>query len=141
MPATPDGPILAFDVGSRRIGIAIGHPLGGGARALRTLGSDDWHGIDALVADWQPQALVVGLPLALDGAEQPMSRHAREFARALEKRYARPVHLTDERGTSQEAARRFAHHRAAGAARRSDAAELDALAAAVILDQWLASSQ
>ncbi|MBX3689882.1 Holliday junction resolvase RuvX [Dokdonella sp.] len=141
MPATPDGPILAFDVGSRRIGIAIGHPLGGGARALRTLTSDDWDGIDALVADWQPQALVVGLPLALDGAEQPMSRRAREFARALEKRYARPVHLADERGTSQEAARRFAHHRAAGAARRSDAAELDALAAAVILDQWLASSQ
>ncbi|MBX3701169.1 MAG: Holliday junction resolvase RuvX [Dokdonella sp.] len=141
MPATPDGPVLAFDVGTRRIGVAIGHPLGAGARALRTLASDDWSGLDALISDWQPQQFVVGLPLTLDGGEQPMSRRAREFARALEKRYARNVHLADERGSSQEAARRFARERASGAARRKDAAELDAVAAAVILDQWFASAQ
>jgi len=138
MPATPDGPTLAFDFGTRCIGVAIGHPLGGVARALRTVATDDWAALDALVADWQPSNLVVGLPLALDGGEQPMSKRAREFAVALEKRYARNVHLADERGSSQEAARRFARRRADGAARRKDAADIDALAAAVILDQWFA---
>lgn len=140
MPATPDGPTLAFDLGTRWIGVAIGHPLGGAARALKTIAADDWAALDALVADWQPRDLVVGLPLALDGGEQPMSKRAREFAGALEKRYARAVHLADERGSSQEASRRFAQHRAEGAARRKDAADLDSLAAAVILDQWLAGN-
>ena len=139
MPATPDGPTLAFDFGTRWIGVAIGHPLGGTARALKTIACDDWATLDALVADWQPRALVVGLPLALDGGEQPMSKRAREFATALEKRYARAVHLADERGSSQEAARRFARRRSEGAARRKDAADIDSLAAAVILDQWFAN--
>lgn len=139
MPATPDGPTLAFDFGTRWIGVAIGHPLGGTARALKTIACDDWATLDALVADWQPRDLVVGLPLALDGGEQTMSKRAREFAAALGKRYARAVHLADERGSSQEAARRFARRRADGAARRKDAADIDSLAAAVILDQWFAN--
>ncbi len=140
MPATPDGPMLAFDLGTRWIGVAIGHPLGGAARALKTIAADDWPAIDALIADWQPQALVVGLPLALDGGEQPMTRRARAFATALQQRYACRVHLADERGSSQEAARRFARRRADGHARRKDAAHIDALAAAVILDQWFAGT-
>lgn len=140
MPATPDAPTLAFDLGTRWIGVAIGHPLGGGARALKTLPADDWPALDALVADWQPAQLVVGLPLALDGGEQAMTRRARAFADTLGQRYARPVHLSDERGSSQEAARRFAQQRAAGSARRKHAAELDSLAAAVILDQWFSSA-
>lgn len=140
MPATPDGPILAFDLGTRRIGVAIGNRIGGTARGLGTVAADDWPALDALIADWRPQALVVGLPLALDGSEQPMSRRARAFAGTLAQRYACTVHLADERGTSQEAARRFARGRAAGTARRKDAADLDALAAAVILDQWLAGN-
>jgi len=139
MPATPDGPALAFDLGTRWIGVAIGHPLGGNARALKTIAAGDWAALDALIADWQPRDLVVGLPLALDGSEQPMSKRAREFAVALERRYTRAVHLADERGSSQEAARRFARRRAEGAARRKDANDIDSLAAAVILDQWFAN--
>jgi putative Holliday junction resolvase len=80
---------------------------------------------------------VVGLPLTLDGGEQPMSRRARAFATQLEQRYQRPAHLVDERDTSREAARRFAQQRASGAAKRKDAAEIDALAAAIILEAWL----
>lgn len=146
MPATPDattpdgsGNVLAFDVGRRLVGVAVGNRLGATTRALAALANGDWPRLDALVADWQPERFVVGLPLALDGAEQPMTRVAREFARALERRYARPSHLVDERYTSGEAARRFAAQRARGIARRKDAAAIDALAAQIILQAWLDS--
>lgn len=146
MPATPDpgsdafnpGSALAFDFGTRIIGVAVGHRIGTSARALTTLSNGDWNRLDAIVADWRPAHLVVGLPLALDGSEQPTSRMAREFAAALTRRYARTVHLVDERHTSQEAARRFAGQRARGTARRKDAAAIDALAAQIILESWLA---
>jgi putative Holliday junction resolvase len=137
MPGTPEDSALAFDVGTRVIGVAIGNRLSGSARALTTLAPDDWARLDALVAEWRPDALVVGLPLTLDGAEQPMSRRARAFATQLEQRYQRPTHLVDERNTSREAARRFAQQRASGAAKRKDAAAIDALAAAIILEAWL----
>ena len=137
MPGTPEDTALAFDVGTRVIGVAIGNRLSGSARALTTLAPDDWPRVDALVAEWRPDALVVGLPLTLDGGEQAMSQRARAFATLLEQRYRRPVHLVDERNTSREAARRFAQQRASGAAKRKDAAEIDALAAAIILEAWL----
>jgi putative Holliday junction resolvase len=146
MPATPEfashdcnpGSALAFDYGTRLIGVAIGHRISESARALTTLANGDWARLDALVAEWRPEHLVVGLPLALDGTEQSMSRAAREFAAALTKRYARSVHLVDERYTSGEAARRFAEQRASGSARRKDAAAIDAIAAQIILESWLA---
>ena len=90
--------------------------------------------VDALT--WK-DALVVGLPLALDGGEQRASRGARRFAERLRQRSNLPVHLADERHSSQEAAGRFAAARHAGAARRRDAANIDSLAAAVILEGWL----
>ena len=93
--------------------------------------------MDALRAEWNPEAFVVGLPLTLDGGEQAITRGARDFARKLEQRYGLPVRLVDERHTSQEAARRFAGQRASGNARRRDAAKLDAIAAVVILEEWL----
>lgn len=139
MPVTPDGGnVLAFDVGTRLVGIAIGNRLTASARALAAVANGDWARFDALVEEWRPDCLVVGLPLALDGTEQPMTRIAREFAVALERRYRRPVRLVDERHSSREAARRFAARRARGTARRKDAAAIDALAAEVILEAWFA---
>lgn len=139
MPATPDpaAALLAFDVGTRRIGVAVGNALSGSARALATLAAGDWPAVDALLREWQPGALVVGLPLNLDGSEQPMSARARRFARQLHERSRLPVALADERHTSQEAAQRFAMQRARGTARRQDAAQMDAWSAAVILEAWL----
>jgi len=93
--------------------------------------------VDALLAEWKPDALVVGLPLTLDGGEQAVTRGARAFAQKLRARYGLPVHLMDERHTSQEAARRFAEQRAAGTARRRNASNIDSLAAVVILEAWL----
>ncbi len=132
---------LGFDVGSKLIGVAVGNALTASARALAVLavrdGEPDWPQLDALRGAWQPDTLVVGLPLALDGAEQPASKRARRFAATLQQRYALPVALVDERHSSQEAARRFAAARAHGLKRRHDAAAIDAEAAAVILERWL----
>lgn len=142
MPATPDGAVLAFDFGTRRIGIAVGSRLAGAAQPAATLSNGatgpDAARIDALVAEWRPQALLVGLPLALDGREQPITRSARQFAAWLHERYGLPVHCVDERYTSREADHRFATLRARGAARRKQAKDLDAVAAGIILEAWLA---
>ncbi|MGH8213648.1 MAG: Holliday junction resolvase RuvX [Rhodanobacteraceae bacterium] len=135
------GCALGFDFGTRRIGVATGNRITGSAQPLQALpaknGEPDWNRIATLVAQWKPEALVVGLPLALDGGEQAITRGARAFASELEQLCRLPVHLVDERHTSQEAARRFAGQRATGNARRRDAANIDSLAAAVILEAWL----
>jgi putative Holliday junction resolvase len=135
------GCVLGFDFGARRIGVASGNRISQSARALPALvaqkGQPDWTRIEALLSEWRPEALVVGLPLTLDGGEQAITRGARAFADALATRSKLPVHLVDERHTSQEAARRFAAQRAAGSARRRDAENIDSLAAAVILESWL----
>lgn len=135
---------LGFDVGSRLIGVAIGNTFTASARALATVavrdGEADWHQLDALRGSWLPHTLVVGLPLTLDGKEQAASRGARRFAAQLQKRYDTPVVLVDERHSSQEAARRFAGARAAGLKRRRDGVHIDAEAAAVILERWLAET-
>jgi putative Holliday junction resolvase len=135
--------VLGFDVGSRLIGVAVGNRVTASARALAVVpvheGGPDWSRLDDLHQQWLPETLVVGLPLALDGTEQPASRLARRFAEHLRQRYKAPVALVDEQHSSQEAAQRFAEGRRAGARRRSDAAAIDAEAAAVILERWLAS--
>lgn len=132
---------FGFDVGSRLTGVAIGNTFTASARALATVtvGDDgpDWSRLDALRQEWQPDTLVVGLPLTLEGAEQPASRRARRFAAQLQQRYHLPVIFVDERHSSREAAQRFAAARAAGLKRRRDAAHIDAEAAAVILERWL----
>lgn len=133
--------VLGFDVGSRLTGVAVGNSITASARGLATVqvrdGEPDWARLDDLRREWLPETLIVGLPLALDGAEQAASRKARRFAEQLQQRYALPVVLVDERHSSQEAAQRFAAARAAGLKRRSDAADIDAEAAAVIVERWL----
>jgi len=132
--------LMAFDYGGRRIGVAIGNAITRSARALAVVGNGehgpDWARLDALLREWRPDALLVGLPLGLDDAEQPNSRAARGFAATLAQRYPLPVELVDERHSSQEAARRFAARRAGGTARRKDASALDAVAAEIILERW-----
>ncbi|HEV2681488.1 MAG TPA: Holliday junction resolvase RuvX [Rhodanobacter sp.] len=133
--------VFGFDVGSRLTGVAIGNTFTSSARALTTVtvkdDDPDWNRLDALRQEWLPDTLVVGLPLTLDGAEQPASRRARRFAAQLQQRYSLPVVFVDERHSSQEAAQRFAAARAVGLKRRRDAASIDAEAAAVILERWL----
>lgn len=139
-----DAIVLGFDVGSRRIGVALGSPLGG-ARAVAVVdvhaAGPDWNAVDRLQREWRPGGFVVGDPMTLDGGEQPARKRARAFAQALRERYRLPVVLVDERSSSVEAAQRFARERAAGTRRRRDADALDAVAAAVIIDRWLAAPE
>ncbi|HEU0277343.1 MAG TPA: Holliday junction resolvase RuvX [Rhodanobacteraceae bacterium] len=138
------GCVLGFDFGTRWIGVASGNRISRSARPLAALaargGQPDWERIGALLVEWRPEALVVGLPLTLEGQEQKASRGARAFAQTLGQRSGLAVHLVDERHTSREAAGRFAAARRAGATRRRDAANIDSLAAAVILERWLLQS-
>lgn len=131
---------LAFDVGSRWLGVAIGNPLSHSARPLVLIDrqrEDEAARIQALISEWRPSVLVVGDPLGLDGAIQESTLQARAFARRLRAAHALPVTLVDERSSSREADRRHAAGRRAGGARRKHAAEQDAAAASIILERWL----
>ena len=140
----PATTVLGFDFGTRRIGVAVGNGLTRSARALEVVANGgqgpDWPRLDLLLREWQPDALLVGLPLTLDGTEQPASRAARAFATALAARYGLSLHLVDERLSSREAARRFAERRARGETRRKHAQALDAIAAEIIVETWLGES-
>lgn len=133
--------LLGFDVGARRIGVAVGNTVSMTAREVGVLDvretGPDWPQLDRWVREWRPDGLVVGDPATLDGGDQPIRQRARGFARALVKRYSLPVQQVDERRSSIEAAQRFAAARAAGARKRHQASQLDALAAVVILERWL----
>ena len=145
--ATPairaDGTVLGFDVGMRRIGVAVGNALTGNASAVAVVdvhaAGPDWSHVDRLLREWRPDGLVVGDPMTLDGGDQPIRKAARAFAEALRQRARLPVVMIDERNSSQEAARRFAAARADGRRKRRDAEVLDAVAAAVIVERWLSS--
>ena len=144
-PMKADGTVLGFDVGSRHIGVAVGSAFSAQARALAVIDvhgrQPDWKEIDRLREEWRPDGLVVGDPMTLDGGDQPIRARAQAFAQQLHARYGLPVALVDERSSSVEAAQRFALDRAEGRRRRRDAAALDAVAAAVIVERWLAAPQ
>ena len=132
------GVYLAFDYGTKRIGIAIGDAV---TRAARGLGAvpHDWGRIGRLLEEWTPAACVVGLPLDEGGAEQAITRQARQFASELQQRFKGPVHLCDERYSSRSAHGDLRQARAAGVLkRRVRPGDKDSAAARIILEQWLA---
>ncbi len=141
--AQVEGNVLGFDVGTRRIGVALGSALMLRARAVAVLdvtaAGPDWAQLDRLLREWAPTCLVVGDPMTLDGGDQPIRKTAHAFARTLKQRTQLKVLLVDERSSSRDAAHRFASARAEGRQRRRDADKLDAVAAAIILERWLAS--
>ncbi|MEZ5484233.1 MAG: Holliday junction resolvase RuvX [Lysobacteraceae bacterium] len=137
---TAPGCLLGFDVGGRRIGVAVGNTLSATARGIDVVAmrddGPDWEHVDRLIKQWRPNQLLVGDPLTLNGDVQEITRVARRFAEQLGERSGLPVALVDERSSSREADRRFADRRAGGRARRKDAAQLDAVAAEIIIERW-----
>jgi putative Holliday junction resolvase len=118
---------LAFDYGLKRVGVATGNTVLRQAQALKTLhamGDARFAAITKLIDEWQPDALVVGVPFHPDGAAHENTQRARRFARQLQGRSGLPVHEVDERYSTVEA-------------QSVDAQDLDAAAAAVILQQFL----
>ncbi|MEE4175018.1 MAG: Holliday junction resolvase RuvX [Xanthomonadales bacterium] len=141
--AWPAGTWLAFDFGLRRIGVAVGQTTTRTANPEAVIrhgdSEPDWPAIRRLVSEWRPAGFVVGLPLGPEGESTPMSKLARAFGARLATEFERPVAWCNERFTSRAAEQRFAERRAVGAARRKDSARLDAMAAAIILENWLQS--
>jgi len=138
----PRGYVLSFDFGFRRIGVAVGQSTTCTASSLETVThreTPDWDAIDRLVRHWNPQLFVIGLPLDQAGEETDMSRAARGFGQALTKRYGRECVYVDERLSSHAAQGRFAELRAEGSLKRKHASKLDAMAAQIILENWLQS--
>lgn len=136
--SAPSGLYLGFDYGTRQIGVAVGQAVTGQARELLTLkaqnGVPDWQQIQRLLDEWRPTALVVGLPLNMDGTPSEMSERAERFARRLQGRYGLPVHTHDERLTTYAAKGELMQ-----GGQRDGYCErpVDALAAALLLEGWL----
>lgn len=145
MPDTPERgtttSLLAFDFGLRRIGVAVGQTVTRSARAIATLaaadGEPDWRALEALVEQWSPDLLLVGLPLREDGSESATTAAARRFAGELG-RLGLPVQLIDEVLTSAAAQDLLREQRAAGDRRRRiRKSDVDSMAAVLIAEQWL----
>ena len=132
--------ILAFDFGRKRLGVAVGQELTRTARALTTLNhvkqAPDWQGIAALIKEWRPQLLVVGLPVNMDGTVHELDSEVRVFGEQLKTRYNLPVEWIDERLSSREAEQELAEQIRARH-RERHRQDIDKLAAAIILQTWL----
>ena len=118
---------LAFDYGTRRVGVASGNTLTRTATPMRTVAAEGearFDAIGALIEEWQPDALVVGVPFHPDGAAHDNTVRARRFARQLHGRFHLIVHEVDERYSTTEA-------------HAQGAADADAASAAIILEQFL----
>ena len=141
--ASIEGTWLGFDYGKRRTGVAVGQTTTGTATPLAVVhqGSEarDWQPFEKIIREWRPRGMVVGLPLGSDGESTNLSREARRFGNQLSAQVNVPVFFQDERLTSKAAEAQFAQRRRDGAARRKDARLVDAMAAAVILENWLQS--
>lgn len=125
---------LGFDFGTQKIGVAVGQAVTGTASPLLELrakeGQPDWQQVAALIDTWQPQALIVGVPVLMDGSEFELTQRARKFGQRLHGRFGLPWHAADERLSSFEARER--------AGRRRAGTLVDSLAAQVILESWMA---
>lgn len=135
--------LLGFDYGKKRIGIAVGQELTATATPVETLNcSDDepdWAGISRLIQTWRPQALVVGLPLNMDGTEHTITQAARDFGDQLQQRFQLPVYWIDERLSSIEAEQRIPPRaKQTTQWRRRHKGDVDKVAAQLILQTWLA---
>lgn len=136
--------LLAFDFGTKRIGVAVGQELTRTATPLITLNitanTIDWNAIDQLVTDWRPDAFVVGLPLNADGTEHEVTRAAKQFGNQLQARYNLSTYWVDERLTSAEAESMIAASRSGRKSkplnRNKTKAEVDKTAAKLILESW-----
>ncbi|MBL4723462.1 MAG: Holliday junction resolvase RuvX [Alloalcanivorax venustensis] len=125
--------LIAFDHGTHKIGVASGNAITGTATPLPALacrdGQPDWDRVTALLEEWRPETLVVGLPLNMDGSESESSQRARKFARRLHGRFGIRVWMIDERLSTREARERTG-------TRRADP-KVDSMAAAVIAEGYL----
>ncbi|MEM7282378.1 MAG: Holliday junction resolvase RuvX [Pseudomonadota bacterium] len=136
---------LAFDFGLSRIGVAFGQRITATASPIDTVrakeGTPDWQQVDGLIREWQPQALVVGMPVGQQNSETSIHSSLGAFVVELEKRYGLPVFRVDETLTSREAQARLKHQRQTGQkSKRVKKGDVDSLSAQLILERWLSQT-
>lgn len=129
--------LLAFDYGTKNIGVASGQTITRSANAQAQLkakdGVPDWNQIEKLLKDWQPDLVLVGLPLNMDGSESELSTRARKFANRLHGRFGVKVEMVDERLSSFEAKGEVMEQ---GGSRHYKLNPVDSIAARLILESW-----
>ncbi len=127
--------LLGFDFGMKYIGVATGQAITKTATPLTCLnatdGIPDWMEIAILIQTWQPDAIIVGIPLNMDGSSQELTHCATKFATRLRHKFNLPVHLVDERLSTWEAKKLQGD---------KDLAKVNATAAALLLEQWLSGN-
>lgn len=130
--------LLGFDFGKKKIGVAFGQTITNTAKALCNLpavnGVPRWEDIKKLIDTWRPEALIVGLPLNMDGTEQPISQAATQFKETLKAKFSLPIFMQDERLTTVEA-RALVFEQGGYKALQEE--NIDAVAAVLILESWM----
>ena len=131
--------LLGFDFGTKSIGVAVGQTVTKSAKPLTVIkvkdDNLDWSKVALLIDEWQPDALIVGLPLNMDGSEQAITHEVKKFADDLQRKFTLPVHLADERLTTVEARTKLFEER--GGYRALQKPAIDAMAAQLILESWM----
>lgn len=129
--------VIAFDFGTKSIGCAVGQSITGTAQGLKSFhardGIPNWDEIGKVLQTWQPNILVVGLPLNMDGTEQALTQLAKKFANRLNGRFNLPVVLQDERLTTTNARSEIF---ARGGFKALEKGKVDAISACLILESW-----
>lgn len=128
---------LGFDFGLKRIGVAVGQSITMSATPLSIIqvrGMTHWKAIIKLIETWKPSALIVGIPINMDGSEQLITKHARRFAKQLSDQFHLPVYQIDERLTTKAAREKIYE---LGGYKALQKTAIDSVAAELILESWM----
>ena len=132
--------LLGFDFGTKSIGVATGQMITATAQPLAAIKANDgipnWDIIEKVINDWKPDLVVVGLPLNMDGTEQPITQRAKKFSNRLNGRFGVKIALQDERLTTASAKEFIFTH---GGYKALDKGKIDSVSAALILESWMES--
>lgn len=130
--------VMAFDFGMKSIGVAIGQSITGTASPLKAIRAQDgipnWENLYLVISQWQPDALLVGLPLNMDGTEQPITTSVKRFAGRLKHKYQLPVFLHDERLSTIDAKAKLFE---LGGYKKLSKEKVDSVSACLIYESWL----
>ena len=130
--------LLGFDFGTKSIGVSTGQMITATAQPLAAIKANDgipnWDIVKKVISDWQPDLLIIGLPLNMDGTEQPITQRARKFANRLNGRFGVKIALQDERLTTASAKEFIFNH---GGYKALEKGKIDSVSAALILESWM----
>ena len=132
--------LLGFDFGTKSIGVATGQMITATAQPLAAVKANDgipnWNIVEKVITDWKPDLVIVGLPLNMDGTEQPITQRAKKFANRLNGRFGVKTVLQDERLTTASAKEFIFSH---GGYKALNKGKIDSVSAALILESWMES--